>query len=250
MIQHVKRCWISGWTGFFSPNLPVYVAPSFIQNNQDATELSTNAGNINVTTEDLATKLSDLLNSIKQQCTVQKLDELIPLSNQLAIKHPPAEELNLRSKIDNQFHELLIDTETTNDIVSWLVQNQHVFMKNRFFLLTLGMRQGSHLDLNSLIEQINQDSDYLQENQDRSCLNALMRELNGTIPELKTRLEVIKEEVPVAAPEPVTLETVSAVASNAWSWAMGNIGSFFSYSSQLTPAEMPNNNASAPSIMQ
>ena len=43
LFRRLKRCWISGWTGFFSPNLPTYVIQASTAVEQDATVI-TNKG--------------------------------------------------------------------------------------------------------------------------------------------------------------------------------------------------------------
>ncbi|CAM2820547.1 hypothetical protein [Legionella worsleiensis] len=228
LIQRIKRCWINGWTGFFSPNLPVYVAPAY-QTCKEANEqrkiLEFEKKN---SVQSLHNMLPKLLTQIEKECSIQKLNELVAIMRTLSLKMAPEEELHLRTGINFLYHELLSDSKTNKGIDSWLAQNHALFNANRFRLLELLLKTSTPREIELFIKQFNEDSIYVQHNPISHHLNALINELAIPLPELKTPIKEPQRTMGHSTPVPIPLEiVVPEFVSSAWSWAKESMGGFF-----------------------
>ena len=244
LIQRFKRCWINGWTGFFSPNLPIYVAPSYskpIDPDEERVVLDQENRTIIKTPE---YNIPSLLTNIEKQCTLQKLDELIEHLSINPFNTDTQEELHLRARINLLFHELLLDSQHNKGIESWLSKNHQVLSGNRYRLLDLMLIMGSPQDLELLFKQINEESSYSPVVHNSSHLELIVNEFNVILPELKAETEVSKRNSSVNTSEPITLDKFSSLATDVWNWTKGNVGSFFannshSVLSESTPSKTP-----------
>ncbi|MBL7480846.1 type IV secretion protein Dot [Legionella bononiensis] len=249
LIQRIKRCWINGWTGFFSPNLPMYVAPSWskpMDTDEERVVLEQENRTI-IKTPDY--KLPSLLKNLEKQCSLQKLDELIEDMSKNPFNTDAHEELNLRARINLLFHELLLDSQHNKGIESWLSKNHQVLNANRYRLLELMLIMGSPQDLELLIKQINEDSSYSQLIHNSSNLESIVDEFSVILPELKAETELSKRNSSISTSEPITLDKVSSLVTDAWNWTKGNVGSFFAPNSNSVPSDnTPSNTLATQSL--
>lgn len=238
LFRRLKRCWISGWTGFFSPNLPIYVAPA--ASTTTVQDLNASA-NTDQHTQILPYKsepdLHTLLKEMPSSLTREKLDELIKAISLFSLKANSINEIEIRQKLHIFFHQLLDDSKDNKKLDEWLIQNQQPFIANRFCLLELILVKGTRTEVNSLLKQINEDPPHLQR---------ITAELTCLLPEQQD--EQSEEHVlpPIIAPNilETTLETTSELVNNAWNWTKG----FFKPASkpsttspsQLSGAYIPN----------
>ncbi|KTD55322.1 hypothetical protein [Legionella quateirensis] len=245
LIQRFKRCWISGWTGFFSPNLPVYVAPSYnkpIDTDEERAILEQENRTIIKTQE---SKLPSLLTNLEKQCTLQKLDELIEHMSADPFYTDTHEELQLRTRINQLFHELLLDSKQNKGIESWLSTHYQVLNANRFRILDLMLIMGSPQDFELLIKQINEDSSYSPLVTNHSHLEAIVDEFSVILPEFIADTELSKKSSAVSASEPISLNNVSSLVTDAWNWTKVNVGGFFAHNSNSVQSENTPSNATA-----
>lgn len=240
LIQRIKRCWINGWTGFFSPNLPVYVAPSYTKPIVTDRELSVLEPESKPTIKDSEQKLARILKNIEKHCTIQNIDELIDIMTTNSFKANAQEELNLRTRINLLFHELILDSKQNKGINSWLAKNHHILNVNRFRLLELIFTHGSREDLELFINQVNDDSTYLPPARVTTQIQSIVSEFKVVLPELNDEIELPPQKGAAAASELLSMDTMSNLFNNAWSWTKGNVGVFFANNSALPPpAETP-----------
>lgn len=228
------RCWKSGWTGFFSPNLPVYVAPFYTQPREEQSTLRLSPLNATIKPDKPETCLAQTLTALENKWTLQELDKLIETLSNTSLSLPPQDVLSLRNRINNLFHLLILDSKQNKAIESWLVKNQPNFNLNQFHLLELRLLQGDRMDIALLVKQIKEDANDLQPSKDSSHLQIAINELNSLLPGLHAEKDQPEEEAQATAEDPITLEKVTGMVTNAWNWAKGGVGSLFAETATTT----------------
>ena len=218
LFRRLKRCWISGWTGFFNPNLPIYVAPSSSSTSPDL--------NTSKDTEPhlvpyrLEPNLCALLKETRMSFTQDKLDELGEAINLYSFKAPSKNEIGIREKLHCLFHQLREDSKQNKTIADWLIKNQSLFTKNWFKLMELTLIKGPRKAVDILVKQINEEPSDLQN---------IFAELNCSLPVQQEEMK--KEPIMPPSPEPdiieSTLLTATQIAYDAWSWTRGGLETFF-----------------------
>ncbi|WP_454786142.1 hypothetical protein [Legionella sp. WA2024007413] len=194
LIKWLKRCWTYGWTGFFKPNSPDYVVPeslSFIQNNKNVPK---NSEKKTVSPPESAKDLPTLLNKIRLPLTQEKFAGIIKAFESYSLEIMPKDELSTRQKLHKLYHYVMTHKEHNEGLYRWLKENQTPFSVNRFHLLELTLKEKQREEVDSLLAEVNEDSDHLQYVSD---------ELDCPMPEL-----IIKP-----TPKPKTQETSDFVAS-------------------------------------
>ncbi|WP_298625220.1 type IV secretion protein Dot [uncultured Legionella sp.] len=234
------RCWKSGWTGFFSPKLPVLVAPYYEQSKEAPSRTITTVHETTIPFEKPEVTLAKSLTQLENKPTVQELDNLVKTLS-AAPTLSPQDELSLRNRINNVFHRLIIDSKQDKEIASWLAQNNQLLDSNHFHLLELRLRQGNHMERDLLVKQIQEDNTAILPNNDSSRVRTTINELNCILPALHPVTQLAGEKTQTTSEMPISLETVTDMVTNAWSWAQGGVGSFFSgYASTPAKEKTPN----------
>lgn len=222
------RCWNSGWTGFFSPNLPVYVAPFYTQRAEVVNSIPPCSSSKNtLASENLKTNLSNILTEVENNPSLIELDKLVSILNATPLTAIPKDVLSLRNRLNNLFHVLVQDSKENKAIQSWLARNQQIFSANQFHLLELRMCQEIRMDIDLLAKKIQEDSDYLKQSAHTTHLQTAVNELNIILPELKAEKKPPENTPQAIAEEPITLEKVTGIVTNAWNWAKGGVERFF-----------------------
>jgi hypothetical protein len=215
VFERFIRCWIYGWTGFFSPNLPVYVCPSYevkaVSNIEPSPEEELAKG------DSIKANLSSLLIELETQCTVQKLDELIKVLSAFSFHANSKDELVIRYKIDGLFHELLSNSKQNGEMNDWLMKNKAVFVMNQFKLLEKVLLKDNQNELDTLIPQIGEDSIPLQ---------FTVNELNREFPLLKEKSTPNVENIPRILPADV-MENATVLVNGAFEWARSGVWGLF-----------------------
>lgn len=215
LFERFKRCWIYGWSGFFSPNLPVYVSPAYLEKVNSTEPVLPSEQNETVAAYKPKANLSSLLMELETKSTLQKLDELIEVLGTFSFKANPKDELTIRYKINKLFHELLVDS--SHEVNNWLIKNQHLLIANRFHLIELVMIKDNQDELESLIKQIREDSTHLQ---------LLMNEFTPVFPELQeNKTTIIDNTTPI--PPVNVVETATVLVSDAWKWTKNGVWGLF-----------------------
>lgn len=169
------RCWIYGWTGFFNPNLPQYVALSNLDNPPNAELIMGTSSLSKLATEyELDQKISFLLADMRLEYNGHDLKELCIALNNYSFKVNPQDEYKLRNDIDMLYSGFKKNTYLTQD--SDYIEYQEVFIHNRLRLLELQLCAGKKDELIKLIEQIDESDVRLQ---------AIKKELDSVLPKFK-----------------------------------------------------------------
>lgn len=218
VITWIKRCWAYGWTGFFKPNLPEYIAPESWALEPPPKKSSRKYMKKLIPVDEPEMELQILLNKITLPLTQEKFEDIIKALDLYTLQTVPKDELETRLKLHNLYHYVISKKEENQTLYRWLKDNQHPFVINQLRLLELVIKEKSHDEVNFLLKQINEDSDQLQHISD---------ELNCTMPELgvTTIPKLIKNTQPsdfVASTTKVLSEyatEASEYAQNAWQWA-------------------------------
>lgn len=205
LFRRLRRCWISGWTGFFSPNLPMYVAPASTNQTQEL-EVPVEKTQL---LHKLEPNLLNLLTEITLPLTQEKLDELAKALSIFSIKAKPISELEIRKKFNDIFLQLLEDSKENEKINSWLMENQHHFIANRFCLLELILIKGPRTEVESLLSQIDEDSHHFQQITDELVYSLL-----------EPKAEKIPEKTVPHGSDSTILETTTELVYNAWNWGV------------------------------
>ncbi|BCA94041.1 hypothetical protein TUM19329_04020 [Legionella antarctica] len=222
LFMHLKRCWVSGWSGFFSPNLPVYVAPVSSHGGQNqVAETNQAVQSLPYKTEP---NLQRLLNEMRSPLTLESLDELIEALNLFSLKEKSNNELEIRQKVQVLFHKLISNNKKNREITDWIINNQHHVTVNCYRLLELTLINGPQSAVASLLTKINEDSSHFQH---------ITLELTDVFPEQQEEKTTTLTIPPVI--ESTLLETTSELAYSAINWAKDGLGTFFNpHSSPLT----------------
>ncbi|MCW8409524.1 hypothetical protein OQJ13_11145 [Legionella sp. PATHC035] len=194
-INWIKRCWIYGWTGFFKPNSPNFVAPTsyYLEENNSSSSLSRTKNA--ESPQESETTLLNLLNKIALPLTQEKFEEIIKALERFSLQTMPKSELITRQKLHQLYHYVMKHREENEPLYHWLKDNQNPFVVNQFRLVALMLKEKSRGEIDSLLAQVNEDSDQLQYISD---------ELDELMPELVV--------VPIKKPAPSS-ETSDFVAS-------------------------------------
>lgn len=206
----LKRCWTYGWTGFFTPSTPIYVAAAETLNPKQQNSVSEQ--NTPLKFSNPEKNLPKLIAALEQHYTLKQLDELVNTMSKYSFKAIP-ETLNIRRKIDHIFHELLLISKQNKEIGTWLLKNQSLFLLNRFHLLELMLIQGSPEQLNTLIKEIKEDSTHF---------NFIVNEWIDEQPAIQVYTTTNKETI-----DSNILNTATELVSGAWNWTKGGLGGFF-----------------------
>lgn len=182
LIIRLKRCWICGWTGFFSPKLPLYVAPALTfaaePESHDILVRSTSRTSLKS-----AANFSGLLMETSIRPTADRFAELTEALNKFSFKPTTCSELSLRKDLDEFFHRLLMAKYDTYKR-SWLSSNMDVLITNRFRLIELLLMEGEIADLKHVLKQIRDSLPTLRAmRSDTEDFSSLMSELDSAFPE-------------------------------------------------------------------
>lgn len=137
----LKRCSFYGWTGFFTPKQPIYLAPL----------TKTRSQHTNVITPTPFEQLTQLMNTITSESTNR---EIILLLNVLtAYEQEPKnreDEILLRRKIDLLFNQLIEKSQSMHDS-DRLFNRMKPLLINRKQLIALYSASGQHEALQHLL---------------------------------------------------------------------------------------------------
>jgi hypothetical protein len=222
LFRRFKRCWISGWTGFFSPNLPTFVAPASTTSDHDlATEVALNTYAPPYKPEP---NLTALLKEIKPPFIQEQLVEFTEALTLFSLKANSKNEIEIRQQVHQVFLQVLEDHKINKKSGGWIEANHPLFLTNRFRLLELIMAQGSRTAVDSLLVEIQKDSPQLQQ---------ITTELTCLFPEQKDASTIQSDPRPVAKSKGLettivtTLDTASDLIQGAWSWTKDGVGALF-----------------------
>lgn len=172
LFRRLKRCWISGWTGFFSPNLPKYVRPASA--NITATETEPNVQPI---AQPLPSKtILELLNDYKTKQSVNGLNLILDAIKSGSLQDIGKDELKTRLALYHFINQSSPDAK-------WVLQYKPHIDANAFRLLELLLENGPKDELLKLIGQA------------PSSLQAIIHELGVATPPLNQK--------PIEAPQKV-----------------------------------------------
>ncbi|CAM2858791.1 Dot/Icm secretion system substrate [Legionella steigerwaltii] len=219
-IKWIKRCWIYGWTGFFKPNAPNYVAPESVDLEENNASPSSKRAKSSISAQELETDLLALLNVITLPLTQDKFEEIIKALDSYSLQTMPKNELITRQKLHRLYHYAMTHKEENEIIYHWLKDNQNPFIVNQFRLLELMLREKSRDEIDSLLTQFNEDSDQLQYVSDE--LDSLLPELVVT-PTPKHSKSAETSDFVASATKILSKYTCEATvyAQSALNWAEG-----------------------------
>lgn len=227
LLRRLKRCWISGWTGFFSPNLPVYVTPASNSRKQAGPkqpEVPATKPKVNTSPD-----LSQLLKDTKATLTFEKLNNLIASLQVFALQAKPRDELEIRLNVHELYKRLLANRTVDKNLGSWLSKNQEVLVNNEFRLIELKLIKGNMGELQELTKETQGEHVLLRDS---------IAEFNVPLPIQKP---IVVAEKTAVTPEPdvvtATVQSTVRLATDAWSWTSGNLRGFFD---SVVPANAAN----------
>ena len=221
LFRRLKRCWISGWTGFFSPNLPTYVAPASTSSDQNISPDTDQ--NTHIPHYKPEPNLPNLLKEIKPPFIQEQLDEFIQALNLFSLKANSRYEIETRQKVHTLFLEIREEGNANKKLGDWIGKNQSFFITNRFRLLELILAKDPKTAV-GLLKDIKEENPQIQQ---------IVTELTCSLPEPKNEL-ILKPSIPPISKTSklettlaTTLDTASELIQGAWSWTKGGIETFF-----------------------
>ncbi|AWN75862.1 hypothetical protein LEAN103870_01275 [Legionella anisa] len=174
LIKWIKRCWIYGWTGFFKPNSPDYVVPESL-GLREKNKKPSNWVKKSISTRETEKDLPDLLNAVSLPLTQEQFEDIIKALDSYSLQAMPKDELSTRQKLHRLYHYVMNRKEENEGLYRWLKDNQNPFITNQFRLLELMLKERPRGDVDSLLAQVNEDSDHL---------HYVFNELDCLLPEL------------------------------------------------------------------
>ncbi|HFS6879962.1 TPA: lpg0365 family Dot/Icm T4SS effector [Legionella pneumophila] len=234
LISRLKRCWYYGWTGFFSPNPPTFVAAIDSPIKQSEKKTSPLLQQRKYFTTKLETNLSIILDDIKSGYTQQKLNELIEALSMFSLQSNPKNELKIRQKLHRLFHFLLLESKNDLTLDAWLIKNQQLLIANRFRLLEMQLMKGARNEVESLLKEFDEDSTHF---------SPITKEFTHSLPEQNPyKCESVSSN---QTPGATILDSATELATSLKS-TLGNLGVFFS--NNIMSAIYPNNKSTPQSI--
>lgn len=158
----IKRCWIYGWTGFFVPNMPLYVCPAFSEapseNSIDAdyTEIIL-PQNKRMETQSLLL----LVKKIQSPYSIAALDEIVEALQLFALEQQTDQEIEIRRAVHDLFHQILYENNTNPILKPWVETKQHYFIANRCRLLECLLEKNMITEDELLFSSIDDESPIL-----------------------------------------------------------------------------------------
>ncbi len=226
LFRRFKRCWIYGWTGFFTPKSPVYVLP-MTNTTQPPIAQQQSIQPTHLPLQELLT----LLEELKKESTLPKLKELILALNQWNFKKHDSEDLQTRYDLHHLFHRLLLSSGKDEALALWLKENQPILIMNRLQLLEYLWANNKPEQALALLKECNDDSPHF---------HYLTQELHCLAPELISTSASPLPQTEVGKAD--LLNTATSLAQSAWNWA--SAFSFFSKplveEKPRAPSELPN----------
>ncbi|RUR12272.1 hypothetical protein [Legionella sp. km772] len=219
LFRRFKRCWVYGWTGFFTPKQPIYVLP--ISNTKPKEPVDEPKQDLKLTNQPPQALLM-VLDELKKECTLERLTELLLALNKWELKKDKADEVSTRQQLHHLFHQLLVNSVKKPTLASWLQENQPALIMSRFRLLELLLNQNKQQQALALLKESNEDSPYFQ---------YLTAELTSALPNvMASTMNPVKSEQEGSS---LVLNTATSFAHSAWSW-VGAFSFFAKTSSQET----------------
>ena len=149
------RCWVYGWTGFFSPNSPIYVASAEVPVNDSVAVPVKPSGPPKL--RQAAKNITSLLSVLEEAITVPTLDELIVAIKAYSLHYNPKDELELRAALFNFFQALGKNKGQEN----WYDKNESYIIANSFRLLEILLEKANAVGRQGYLDQINQQTNPL-----------------------------------------------------------------------------------------
>ncbi|KTD61064.1 hypothetical protein [Legionella shakespearei] len=215
IFERFIRCWVYGWTGFFAPNLPVYVCPSYEV--KPVTSIPPFPEGEPAQGDSVKANLSSLLLELETQYSEPKRDELIKILSTFSFSTNSRDELVIRHKINRLFQELRSNGKQNSEMNEWLIKNKSVFIANQFKLVEMVLLKDNQNELDSLIKQIDEDSTFL---------HSVANELNRDYPEFKEKIVPAGEKSHAILPADV-MGNATVLVNDAWEWTKNGVWGLF-----------------------
>ncbi len=228
LFMRLIRCWYYGWTSFFVPNLPTYVAPASADTTPSVDELPINdEPMLAVFTYKPEPNLTNLLKELTLPMTQESLEQLIEALEVLSLKTKIKNELEIRQKVHELFLSLHAQSEEDKMLHGWLVQHQTHLTTNLSRLIELALIKDQHSAIKPLLKQIKEVAPSLQPVADElTCLLPEQQEEKTPVPIVSSETET-GHLATIEATLESTIETTSGLAYNAYNWAKDGLSSLF-----------------------
>lgn len=234
LFMRLIRCWYYGWTGFFVPNPPTYVAVASDDSTPPVDELASNdEPMLAILSYKPEPDLTELLKELTLPPTPESLEQLVEAINALSLKAKIKNELEMRQKVHELFLKLHEQSKADKMLENWLTQNQPLLTANLSRLLELALARDQQLTVKSLLEQIKEVAPTLQQIADElTCTVPQPQEEPIAVADVPSETETSHLATLEATLE-ATIETTSGLAYNAYNWARDGFSSLFK---PLTPS--------------
>ncbi len=248
LFRRFIRCWISGWTGFFSPNLPLYVVPEEAIVVGEKPELAT--PNKYISPSEPIKSLNLLIEETKSKHAQSTLDAIVNTLKNYSLKaYPPQDEIIIRQKIHTLFHNLLKESKKNSGLSNWLNRQQESLIENSFRFSELLFQIGDP-QIKVIINEVNERSSQMKQLSDE-----LFCDLPVQLTEVTTKEEPQAEDA-MSRDAKEFIETATEAAStyakvateyfnSATSYASGFTSSFTGFFSNPGQIETPQTSSTA-----
>ncbi|CEG58136.1 hypothetical protein [Legionella fallonii] len=228
VFMRLRRCWYYGWTGFFVPNPPTYVALASSEPIAPEEEpLFNSPPMLSILSYKPELNITSLLKELTLPMTQESLEQLAEAINNYSLKPKTRNELEIRQKLHLlllKFHEHSAEDKALH---SWLEQNQTLVIANLSRLLELTLIKDQHAELQDLLKQIKEIAPSLQQiTEELICPPLEQKEEKTAVVTVQSEAEVSHLTTLEATLES-TIETTTELAYNAYSWAKEGLSSLF-----------------------
>lgn len=152
IMQFLTRCTMYGWTGFFKPKLPTYVAPSYILPVKIDSDLEPHSLNFRfISLPKLEQRLNYLIAKIKKEYNFKDLNQLMLMLDYYSLKSNHIHEFDIRLEIDKLMIQLSHDCSSNPSLYGWYMQHELAIRANRHRVAEMMLDNSELENLQSLL---------------------------------------------------------------------------------------------------
>ncbi|MDI1353014.1 MAG: hypothetical protein PSV35_09680, partial [bacterium] len=203
LFRRLKRCWICGWTGFFSPNLPIYVLPASSPPiiKKEKAHLTPSPAVVATTQKELVI----LLKEAQTNFTPSKLKELGHALKEFTLRTNPKNEESICLKVHHLLQLLGEKCKNHPSLKTWLTEHEAIFSANALRLMQFFLIKD---DLQSLKSFVSERKTGL------ALLQQVANDLHTTLPEYVS--SDMNATNPAQTKNPSLLQSATTFVNNQW----------------------------------
>lgn len=152
--HRLMRCWYYGWQGFFTPNTPIYIAPSKVSISRNDSKIPPYLLALRATcTDKIEDRLLELTKDALKEYSLECMNTIIQVLNLYEYKQNRQQEFEIRKSVDELFCQLVSGATDNQALYTWYMQNQIVINANRHRLVELLFQKNGLQEVKDMLKQ-------------------------------------------------------------------------------------------------